>query len=71
MCNNAIHVLGITEIRNNGGDDSLWLYTRSEKKTDPVSDAFNFLELENRGDNNKVPLGFESGLILKHEAATH
>lgn len=32
MWNNPIHVLAITEIRNNGGDDSFWLLRGDQKK---------------------------------------
>lgn len=77
MWNNPIHVLAITEIRNNGGDDSLWLLHGDQKKSDSVFAAFNFLELgqnaENGGDNKKISGIWEwlKGAIWKHEAAMH
>lgn len=76
MRNSAVHVLGITEIRNNGGDDSLWLHMATTKNrivSVLLSTSWNWRQnVENGGDNKKNPKDLRVvEKILKHEAAMH
>lgn len=73
MRNNANHVLRITEIRNNDGDDSLWLHQASTK--DQIlfvllSTSWNWGKMLKTEVTTKKSQGFESGW-KDIKAATH
>lgn len=72
MSNNAIHVLGITEIRNNDGDDSLWLHQAFTKDRILflLLSTWNWGKMLKTEVTTKTSQGFESGW-KDIKAATH
>lgn len=78
MWNNPIHVLAITEIRNNGGDDSLWLLHDDQKKIGSCLCSFQLPGIgakcrKWRWQQKKMSGIWQwlKGAIWKHEAAMH
>lgn len=75
MHNNAIHVLGIKEIRNNDSNDSLWLHQASTKDRILfvlLSTSWNWGKMSKIEVTTKNPMDLRVVVkILKHEAAMH